>query len=145
MRITLLVPPKLTQIARSTGPTWGPSRSCRPHMAPCWPHEPCYQGSYRGAKLWSDWIIISTKKKTCIFKGFTLWAHNLFVKSIHNDAVMRRRTGPSLVYIIMMTSSNGNIFRVTGHLCGEFTGPRWIPRTKASDAELWCFLWSAPE
>ena len=32
---------------------------------------------------------------------------------------------------IMMTSSNGNIFRVTGHLCGEFTGPRWIPRTKA--------------
>ena len=23
--------------------------------------------------------------------------------------------------------------------------PRWIPRTKASDAELWCFLWSAPE
>ena len=34
---------------------------------------------------------------------------------------------------IMMTSSNGNIFRVTGHLCGEFAGPRWIPRTKASD------------
>ena len=31
-------------------------------------------------------------------------------------------------------------FRVTGHLCGEFTGHRWIPRTKASDAELWCFL-----
>ena len=38
-----------------------------------------------------------------------------------------------------MTSSNGNISRVTGHLCGEFTDPRWIPRTKASDAELWCF------
>ena len=35
-----------------------------------------------------------------------------------------------------MTLSNGNIFRVTGHLCGEFTGPRWIPHTKASDAEL---------
>ena len=30
----------------------------------------------------------------------------------------------------MMTSSNGSIFRVTGHLCGEFTGHRWIPRTK---------------
>ena len=45
----------------------------------------------------------------------------------------------------MMTSWNGNIFRVTGHLCGEFTGHRWIPRTKASDAELWCFLWSPPE
>ena len=33
---------------------------------------------------------------------------------------------------ISMTSPNGNIFRVTGHLCGEFTGHRWIPRTKAS-------------
>ena len=44
----------------------------------------------------------------------------------------------------MMTSSNGNIFRVTGHLCGEFTGPRWIPRTKASDTELWCFFYLHP-
>ena len=43
-----------------------------------------------------------------------------------------------------MMSSNGNIFRVTGPLCGEFTSHRWIHLTKASDAELWCFLWSAP-
>ena len=27
----------------------------------------------------------------------------------------------------MMTSLNGNIFRVTGHLCGEFTGPGEFP------------------
>ena len=33
----------------------------------------------------------------------------------------------ALSWRIMMTSSNGNIFRVTGLLCGEFTGPRWIP------------------
>ena len=39
----------------------------------------------------------------------------------------------------MMTSSNGNIFRVTGPLCREFTGDRWIPRTKASDGELGSF------
>ena len=38
-----------------------------------------------------------------------------------------------------MTSSNGKIFRVTGYLCGEFTGHRWLPRKKASDAELWFF------
>ena len=44
-----------------------------------------------------------------------------------------------------MTSSNGNTFRVTGHLRGEFTDLRWIPRTKASDAELWCFFLSVPE
>ena len=35
----------------------------------------------------------------------------------------------------MMTSSNGT-FRVTGPLCGEFTGHRWIPCTKASDRAL---------
>ena len=50
-----------------------------------------------------------------------------------------------MVITTMTTSSNGNIFRVTGHLCGEFTGLRWIPRTKVSDAELLCFLWSVPE
>ena len=49
------------------------------------------------------------------------------------------------VCLSMMTSSNGNIFRVTGPLCGEFIGHRWIFRTKASDAELWCFIWSPPE
>ena len=48
-------------------------------------------------------------------------------------------------HVIMTTSSNGNIFRVTGHLCGEFTGPREFPTQKASDAELWCLLWSEPE
>ena len=44
----------------------------------------------------------------------------------------------------IMTSSNGNIFRVTGPLWGESTCHRWIPLAKVSDAELWCFLWSAP-
>ena len=35
----------------------------------------------------------------------------------------------------MMTSSNGNIFRVTGHLCGEFTGefPTQRPVTRSFD------------
>ena len=39
----------------------------------------------------------------------------------------------------MVTSSNGNIFRVTGPLCGEFTAHRRIHHTRASDAEL-CFF-----
>ena len=45
----------------------------------------------------------------------------------------------------MVTSSNGNIFRVTGPLWRESNGHRWIPLTKASDTGLWYFLWSAPE
>ena len=31
----------------------------------------------------------------------------------------------------MIMSSNGNIFRVTGHLCGEFTGPGEFPAQRA--------------
>ena len=50
-----------------------------------------------------------------------------------------------IVDIIMMTSANGNIFRVTGPLWGESTAHLWIPLTKASEAEPWCFLWSALE
>ena len=34
---------------------------------------------------------------------------------------------------------------VIGPLCGEFTAYRWIPITKASDAELWWLLRSPPE
>ena len=59
------------------------------------------------------------------------------------------RVGVPVWYLVrpssMMTSSNGNIVRITGPLCGESTGNWWILLTKASDAELWCFLWSAPE
>ena len=38
-----------------------------------------------------------------------------------------------------MTSSNGNISRVTGLLLEESIRHRWIPLTKASDAEFWYF------
>ena len=31
------------------------------------------------------------------------------------------------MWLVMMTSTNGNIFRVTGPLCGEFTGPGEFP------------------
>ena len=48
--------------------------------------------------------------------------------------------GTGLVY--MMTSSNGNIFRVTGPLCGEFTGPGEFtaqrPVTRGFDVSFIC-------
>ena len=36
----------------------------------------------------------------------------------------------------MMTSSKETFSAFTSPLWGEFTGPRWIPRTKASDADF---------
>ena len=39
----------------------------------------------------------------------------------------RENKAAALAIYPMMTLSNGNIFRVTGHLCGEFTGPGEFP------------------
>ena len=87
--------------------------------------------------------------RKCIWKyrlqkgGHFVSASVLKYKNKWNDNCKNLQS-VSCLMMNMMTSSNGNIFRVTGPICGEFTGHRWIPRTKASDAGLWCFLWSAP-
>ena len=65
-----------------------------------------------------------------------------FIFSLTNPSLMEHMT--TATERTMTTSSNGNIFRVTGPFCGEVTGHQWIPLPEASDAELLCFLWSAP-
>ena len=82
-----------------------------------------------------DVVAFESQCYMCQWPG-TDWHQSISKLLIHSWAAPRG----------MMTSSNGNILRVTGPLCEEFTGHhRWIPLTKASDAELWCFLWSAPQ
>ena len=49
------------------------------------------------------------------------------------------------LYKNIKTLSRWNILRVSGPLCGESIDHWLIPLTKASDAELRCFIWSAPE
>ena len=51
------------------------------------------------------------------------------LKTNHNNQRQNKKR-PSIYFMggmYMITSSNGKIFRVTGPLCGEFTGHRWIP------------------
>ena len=43
---------------------------------------------------------------------------------------------------ILQVHEHGNVFC---SLWGEYICHRWIPRTEASNAELWCFVWSAAE
>ena len=45
---------------------------------------------------------------------------------------------------IMVATLRGDPLCITVPLRGEPTGRRWIPLTKASDAELWWFSWSLP-
>ena len=60
--------------------------------------------------------------------------------AILNDVAMLKESEykfqimPALSPWHMMTSSNGNIFRVTGHFAGNSPG--------TSDAELWCFFFN---
>ena len=59
---------------------------------------------------------------------------------------MRREVWWNTIHSVMMTSSNGNI-QVPRYwpFVREIHRSRWITHIKASDAELWCILWSAPE
>ena len=49
-------------------------------------------------------------------------------KPVYCQVNMSHDIGPALITLpLMMTSSNGNIFRVTGPLYGEFTGHGEFP------------------
>ena len=79
------------------------------------------------AVLWID-SLSSCNMRTDRNLGF-------MIECMHVQCIPRLCTQ---VVLGMITSSNGNIYRITGPLWGGSTGHRWIP----SDAELWCFLWS---
>ena len=61
------------------------------------------------------------------------WHENIY--SIHLSTLM----------IVMMVSSNGDIFPVTDLLCKEFPSTQWTPLPKATEAKLCCFLRCVPE
>ena len=52
--------------------------------------------------------------------------------NVHSNQVIPTR--------FMMTSSNGNIFRVAGHLCGEFIGPGEFPAQRSVTRNFDVFL-----
>ena len=84
--------------------------------------------------------------EVCLHLAKCLWEYYLHLLKHFLDGMGIFMSNGSIKFtMVIMTSSNGNIFRVIGPLCGEFTGHRSSPFTKAGDAELWCFLWSAPE
>ena len=106
-----------------------------------------YNTSRLKTGVWNVFSIYDTQLHLC-------WTEKLKNKWISKRKIQRsfyfyaetKRPCLSLVFyslsclLDMMTSSNGNIFHVTGPLCREFTGHRWIPLKKASDAELYCLF-----
>ena len=100
---------------------------------------PMYEDSFVGART----------RLSCRVNIMVTYWPGAAIRSHGIDLIFVTYSGFNLIRIspqdVMMTSSNGSIFRVAGPLCGEFPDHRWIPLTKASDAELWCFLWTASE
>ena len=52
----------------------------------------------------------------------------IYSLALHHDDVIKRKHFPRYWPFVRGIHRSG-----------------WIPRTKASDAELWCFIWSAPD
>ena len=61
----------------------------------------------------------ATRPRGVNIRRVFLWSHLKSMISVSCSPVCSHK--------LMMTSSNGNIFRVTGHLCGEFTDPGEFP------------------
>ena len=58
------------------------------------------------------------------------WRQHYFITRILCKSAWLMKTEFLRTYkFIMMMSPNGNIFHVTGHLCGEFTGQRPVRRS----------------
>ena len=89
---------------------------------------------------------VKTWKYFCLYMPATTPTNESYVSISDNrciDAgiyVIRGTALWCLLIFHMMTWSNGTIFHHSGHLCGEFTGLRWLPRTKASDARFDAFF-----
>ena len=90
-------------------------------------------------ELW--WILFSKDVYICEYCWVYLWHSSIYHSVADTTVASEGKTYGSHEDVIKWQ----HFFRVPGPLRGEFTGHRWISLTKASDAELWCFLWCAPE
>ena len=106
-----------------------------------------FEWPYLG-KLNSNGIFLSKNAFECRSQNIS---HFVLTQKIDNSSCSNIAISHSPIVrwphagISMMTSSNGNIFRVTGPLWGKQPVIGGFPSQRARDAELWCFLWCAPE
>ena len=92
---------------------------------------PQFKLSFRGFLLLYrgilDCVIQKWMVNNCKYRSLVelIWFHR--VVWCYYRGIYHNLTIPCRIWSYMMTSSNGNIFRVTGPLCGEFTGPGEFP------------------
>ena len=109
----------------------------------------CHMASTRNVlhNIVSVWLIWKWGKFITV--AYLWWLSSIRLPTNFGDDIQPKlqyaTKGVHLFTTACWTSQHDDVikwkyFRVTGPLCGEFTGHRWMPHTEASDAELWCFF-----
>ena len=104
----------------------------------------CQKGPTRHAYAWQIRSFWQDTLDICIYraqwgKPYITWVPDVTCPW-RNGLEQKKCSEQRIQY--MMTSSNGNIFRVTGPLCGEFTGPGEFPtqRPVTRSFDVFCDL-----
>ena len=87
--------------------------------------SPAFVTNGEGLKLSA--LLQCSQKPICMFAVFVSWYAEMKSCAQQCTGSRTQRTRPRNLAGNMVTSSNGNILRVTGLLCGEFTGPGEFP------------------
>ena len=123
------------------------TRGINTKLTPEWGHKQFYTPVHILFYMNTLWLQVYSE-------GFTNKMSRFHVPSDKDkdDAIVVRIHGAALpdfrdrqqefltMQVNMMTSSNGNFFRVTGPLCGEFTGPGEFHTQRAVTRSLDVFL-----
>ena len=100
---------------------------------------------------WNDWNSVKGNQKSMRFvdptnKNFyQVWgqSHVQYVQKCHETKCIRDE-GMNVRQFTWWRHQMETVSALLA-ICAGNSPARWILRTKASDAGLWCFLWSAPE
>ena len=76
---SIRVPGNISQIANSRGQQRAHLRPADPIWAPCWPHEPCYQG-YVGVAFMARFAFVHVLEQTAWRSTLTLVSMDLILK-----------------------------------------------------------------
>ena len=108
-----------TQIARFMGPTCGHLGPVGPRWAPCWPHEPCYQGTI--SLCWNNlpglWNVLNCSYKTAKMFSSTWWNVEMHQRRLvcteHDKMIYRIRLRRSGIFCLISSVIDWDIPNMT--------------------------------
>ena len=118
----------------------------------CYVAIQCHNASYYIAYKWWSRMVIRLNKQRDTIRWITISRYAFYHIIMQKFIALPSMSIPQTVQIHCSMREAGRTwwrhqmetFSMLLALCaGNFTSDQWVPRIKASNAELWCFLWSA--